>query len=371
MKKVAIACQGGGSQTAFTAGVLRALFESGVQHRRQVVSLSGTSGGAICASLAWYGLLKEAKGDTTPIPQRLLAFWDELTCGSSGERGFDDSIAAVLRIIDRGMLPHFESSPAGPMCQAMMDMLRAYLPRLEFTDLKKLLEKHINFSEIKELTGPKSPVLLVGAANVLTGELKKFNSLKGEICVEAILASAAVPTLFPAVKVGDDYYWDGLFSDNPPVQELVRARTVEGHRTPDEVWVIQINPTTCKKVPTTPGEITDRRNQMIGNISLMQNLEVIELLNILIKGGALKFDVLEKFGGVTKKDAFVVRFIRMSEELQDTLDYVSKLTRGPDHIGRLMADGEKQGRAFVEQFVTDDEAGNAQKVEPELAVAAR
>jgi NTE family protein len=168
-----------------------------------------------------------------------------------------------------------------------------------------------------------------------------------------------VPTLFPAVKVGDHYYWDGLFSDNPPVQELIRARTVEGRRTPDEVWVIQINPTRCKRVPTTPGEITDRRNQMVGNVSLMQNLELIEFINILLRGGALKHEVLEQYG-VFKRDPIDVRFIKMSEELQDTLDYVSKLTRGPDHIGRLMADGEKQGRAFVEQFVTAADAGDRQ-----------
>ncbi|HXE55867.1 MAG TPA: patatin-like phospholipase family protein [Tepidisphaeraceae bacterium] len=74
MRKVAIACQGGGSQTAFTAGVLRALFENGATREYEVVSLSGTSGGAICAALAWYGLLTQAAGDPTPIPERLLAF---------------------------------------------------------------------------------------------------------------------------------------------------------------------------------------------------------------------------------------------------------------------------------------------------------
>ena len=357
MRKVAIACQGGGSQTAFTAGVLRALFDEGIHHRRNVVSLSGTSGGAICATLAWYGLLKEAQGDTTPISERIKAFWDELSVQTPVEKAVDDSLAALMRITDRGMIPHFEASPAGPISQAIMGMITAYLPRIEFKDLGKLVAKHIRFEDLKQLAGPKSPVLLVGAADVLTGELKKFNSLKGEICVEAILASAAVPTLFPAVQVGDHFYWDGLFSDNPPVQELIRARSVGGERTPDEVWVIQINPTTCKSVPKTPAEIVDRRNQMVGNVSLMQNLEVIELVNILIRGGALSAEKLAEHG-VTKTDPIEVRFIRMSEEVQDTLDYVSKLTRGPEHIQKLMADGEKQGRAFVEQYVAEAEPGN-------------
>ena len=63
-QKIAIACQGGGSQTAFTAGVLKALFDNNIHHDKQIVGLTGTSGGALNAALAWYGLLKAAQGDT-------------------------------------------------------------------------------------------------------------------------------------------------------------------------------------------------------------------------------------------------------------------------------------------------------------------
>ena len=49
VKTVAIACQGGGSHTAFTGGVLQRLLAD-EDHR--VVALSGTSGGAVCALLA-------------------------------------------------------------------------------------------------------------------------------------------------------------------------------------------------------------------------------------------------------------------------------------------------------------------------------
>ena len=37
----------------------------------------------------------------------------------------------------------------------------------------------------------------------------------------------------------------------------------------------------------------------------------------------------------------------MSEELQETLDYPSKLSRLPSHIDRLIADGEAQATAFL------------------------
>ena len=62
--RVAIACQGGGSHTAFTAGVLQGALAK-LPADVEVVALSGTSGGAICAALAWDALVRgePAAGD--------------------------------------------------------------------------------------------------------------------------------------------------------------------------------------------------------------------------------------------------------------------------------------------------------------------
>ena len=49
--KIAIACQGGGSQTAFTAGALKALVDEKVGETFDIVGISGTSGGSLCAAL--------------------------------------------------------------------------------------------------------------------------------------------------------------------------------------------------------------------------------------------------------------------------------------------------------------------------------
>src|SRR5918998_6279509 len=71
-RKVAIACQGGGSHTAFTAGVLKRLLRVKELKRYEVVGLSGTSGGAVCALLAWHNLLR---GDARGAAEALDAFW--------------------------------------------------------------------------------------------------------------------------------------------------------------------------------------------------------------------------------------------------------------------------------------------------------
>ena len=67
-KRVAIACQGG-SHTAFTAGALKRLL---ADDRYEVVALSGTSGGAICAFLAWYTLVRSSGSGTAKRAAELL-----------------------------------------------------------------------------------------------------------------------------------------------------------------------------------------------------------------------------------------------------------------------------------------------------------
>jgi NTE family protein len=347
--KIAIACQGGGSQTAFTAGVLKTFFESGVHQTHDIMSLSGTSGGAVCAALAWYGLLKVAGGDTTPIQNRLTDFWEELSAQHPQELNLDKWCSEFLRMVDKGWMPMLEMSPADLPMQWAFGMLQSVLPRRLFTDLKGMLYKHIDFAEAQKLMRPESPILVVGAADVLTGELKKFMSNKGEICVEAILASAAVPTLFPAVQIGEHYYWDGLFSDNPPIVELFRPVVIGDDHVPDELWIIQINPTACKKLPTRPAEVIDRRNQMIGNMSFRHSLEYLEYINLLLKEKLFNEEVVQRLG-FKMHNPVKPRIIKMSEELSESLDYVTKLSRQPELIRRMMQDGEQQASAFLKDL---------------------
>ena len=216
--KIAIACQGSGSQTAFTAGVLYALFEAGIQDDFDIVSLSGTSGGAVCASLIWYAIKKGEQ----PVWTRLLNFWQDNTAQSGKEQYFNKMIVDSVRAINSCKLPSFQTSLVSPMMQKMMSFF-ARGQRETFMDFSALLKAHIDFDEIAGWgPHPEKPVLVLGAANVLTGKLRKFMSNKDVIQVEHILASCAVPSIFPAVEIGNDAYWDGLFSDNPPVDVLIR-----------------------------------------------------------------------------------------------------------------------------------------------------
>ena len=89
-KRIAIACQGGGSHTAFTAGALKRLLR---EDRYEVVAVSGTSGGAICALLAWYGLLRENGKEAGARAAGLLdAFWRNNSASAPHDRFWNDWI---------------------------------------------------------------------------------------------------------------------------------------------------------------------------------------------------------------------------------------------------------------------------------------
>src|SRR4051812_10302227 len=104
-KRIAIACQGGGSQCAFVAGALSTLLADGVQHRAQIVGLSGTSGGALTAALAWVGLLEEARGGGPPIQDRIIGCWKDLSAQTPQEILLDQFCVSMLRLTEMGLLP--------------------------------------------------------------------------------------------------------------------------------------------------------------------------------------------------------------------------------------------------------------------------
>ena len=315
-RRVAIACQGGGSHTAFTAGVLKKLLKEKVEgkHDYEVVALSGTSGGAICALLTWYGLLMN---DNNRAVELLDSFWRDNSVSSLQDKLVNDWLLWTNRF--------FENTGGMPTISPY------YYPSRGQDLLRSLLEKHVDFRRINNLVKQSSPLLLVGAANVLSGEFKAFSSHRDEINVDIILASVAIPTLFRAVHMEGGVYWDGLFSQNPPVRELPDAEPK-----PNEIWVIQINPETSESEPKSMPDITDRRNELSGNLSLYKEIHFIKTINKWVEEGSLSG---------TKHEVIDIKWIQMLRDL----DSASKLNRDPSFVQEMMAYGEDQAEKFLKE----------------------
>ncbi len=314
-KRLAIACQGGGSHTAFTAGVLKRLLQHDELARYELVGLSGTSGGAICALLTWYGL---AGSGPMPAGELLDAFWADNSATAPYEQVLNSWTVWA------GALQNVVAMPAvSPYANPFADAAPA--------ELRRMLEARVDFDALPDRN--RDPLLLVGAVDVLSGDFKAFSSRRDRISVETILASAAIPTLFRSVHVDGGTYWDGLFSQNPPVRELVDVA-------PDEIWVIQVNPRRLDAEPRSAIEIADRRNELSGNLSLHQELRFIEKIDQLLEEGALTRD--------GRYRTIVVRVIELSRAHRSgTLGVVSKLDRDPSFIAGLIAHGEDRADEFL------------------------
>jgi NTE family protein len=317
-RRVAIACQGGGSHTAFTAGVLKRLLRAQELKRYEVVGLSGTSGGAICALLAWHNLLR---GDRRGAAEALDAFWRDNSATAPHEQIVNSWIVWASH------LQNFVTMPA-------VSPYDNYFSVSALEEFRRMLERQVDFAQVGVQPPGTYPVLLVGAVDVLSGEFRAFNSKRDRITPEVILASAAIPTLFRSVRFADGgTYWDGLFSQNPPVREL----TDEG---PDEIWVVQINPKELETEPRTVIEIADRRNELSGNLSLYQELRSIEKVDQLLEEGLLSPD--------GKYKQIVVRVIELSRSrFSRSLGTASKLNRDPRFIEDLMSHGEARAEEFL------------------------
>jgi NTE family protein len=314
--RVAIACQGGGSHTAFTAGVLKRLLRERLLERYEVVALSGTSGGAVCAWLAWLAL---ARGEPERAGRLLDAFWRDNSARSPYAQLVNASVVWASSLQNVVATPAL-SPYANPFAASGLE------------DFRALLERHMPRDGAVDRA--IAPLLLVGAVDVLSGAFRAFNSRREEISVDMVLASAAIPTLFRAVQVGNGTYWDGLFSQNPPIRELMDAE-------PDELWVVQINPTEREHEPRTALEIADRRHELAGNLSLHQELHFVEKIDQLLEDGLLAAD-----GTYRKVMVRILELVR--SRVSRSLGTASKLNRDPAFIAELIEHGEARGGEFLD-----------------------
>jgi NTE family protein len=297
--KVAVALQGGGTYAAFSAGVLRGLLAPGLRDRFDLAALSGTSGGAMGAALAWAGLRESGPEEAR---RRLAAFWNDLAASAP----LDIALNSWLVLSTR--LPQMlEASPL------------LFEPIAEHR-LRSLAEQYVRLEAVP--ADSPGPELILGAINVQSGERVLFNGR--HLTYDRLLASAAVPPLFRAIRTDSEIYWDGLFNINPPVRELMDLPAP-----PDEIWVVQVNPRRRRGEPKSVYDIIERLNELSGNLSLSQELYFIDRINRL---RAAHESLQRRYRHVT------LRLL----EFESDLEYPAKLDRSAVFIRDLLQQGEER-----------------------------
>ncbi len=266
IKQINLALQGGGSHGALTWGVLDRLLED---ERIEIEAISGTSAGAMNAVVAADGI---NKGGRDGARQALHDFWAEVSKAarfSPIQRSFWD------RLMGSDSL---DLSPNYVFFEHLTQLVSpAKLNPLDINPLRDLIHHTIDFDQVNACTAMK---VFVTATNVRTGRARVFR--QPHITTEALMASACLPHVFPAVEIDGEAYWDGGYSGNPALYPLVDDCAAQ------DLVVVQINPLVRQKLPDTARDIINRVNEITFNTSLIKELRSIQLLRQLIEAQGIE-----------------------------------------------------------------------------------
>lgn len=244
--RINLALQGGGAHGAFTWGVLDRLLED---DELQISWVSATSAGAVNAVALAAGL---SEGGRSRARKKLRHVWEAVH-----KAGVPD----LLRLN-----PFLYGLTRTPHLAQVASLWSPYdFNPLGFDPLRRLLNETIDFDKLRV----SSPLeLLVAATEVATGRARIFR--RQEITVEAVLASACLPTLHHAVEIDGVAYWDGGFSANPDIKTLAMESPIE------DTLIVQLNPLVRHGLPTGVREISLHANRLAFNAPLMRDIELIE-----------------------------------------------------------------------------------------------
>jgi NTE family protein len=314
-KTVNLALQGGGSHGAFAWGVLDRMLEDG---RLDFEGISATSAGAMNAAVLAHGL---EQGGPQGARKALAGFWRRVAEAAS-------AFALQPSPLDRFTRNH--RLDFSPVFLAFDFFVRLFSPYqfnpVNFNPLRSILEECVDFERLRNSARIK---LFLSATNVRTGKVRVFRT--GEITVDAVLASACLPTVFHAVEIDGEAYWDGGYIGNPVIFPLIYE--CQSH----DVVVVHLNPLTRPQVPKTAAEIVNRSNELCFNSSLMREMRAIDFITRLIDEGKIT-------------DASIKRMLIHSvdaEQAMPSLGVNSKLNADWEFLTHLM----KLGRAKVADWL--------------------
>ncbi|AFM11418.1 Patatin [Turneriella parva DSM 21527] len=196
-RSYALVLSGGAALGAYQAGAIRAIFEAGLEVR----CVAGSSIGAL------NGYLTATRSIGT-----MLKFWQEI----------DQRRLITIQSFTKLF---FSASPS-----LLTDQLQ-----------RKLVEEHVRIKDLQQA----SCEYICAAISLNTGKLHYFSGGEAKTDTELqqyILASAAVPGVFPPVQIGHELYMDGGLVRNTPVEAVE-------HKKVDAVIAISMEPESYPKEP--------------------------------------------------------------------------------------------------------------------------
>jgi NTE family protein len=295
-QRIAIVLSGGGARGAYEAGVLSYLFEHiyprlGPDFEFDIIS--GTSVGAIHAAYI------AASSGMAPVErsERIARTWEQMTL----DHVFQLSAADVFGIPVRALGLFRRARPLDT--DGHRDVIGGII---DVSPLERLVAERIPWARLRpNIDSAKPGALCVSCTEVRRGLVTVFMdgaladpepwnydpnacAVRAEIGARHVRASAAIPFLFPAVRVGDRFYVDGGMRSNTPLSPALRLRA-------SRVLVIALKHGPRVAHPDTPEaeEAITQPAFLLGKVldilmldQLEYELQRMELINAMIDRGA-------------------------------------------------------------------------------------
>ena len=313
-----LALQGGGAHGAFTWGVLDRLLD---EPWIEIAAISGTSAGALNGAALKAGL---ACGSREAARENLAWLWEQV--GAVPDMRLTTWMTAFApgpALISQAL----EHSVGWSVLDAVQRAVSPYAYGPFYQNPLERIARRFRYHDIHAEAGP---AFFVSTTNVRTGKIRVFG--QHEVSADVLLASACLPTVFQAVEIDGEAYWDGGYTGNPALFPLFDQAF------PNDIVIVNINPLERPGVPRSPQEIQNRINEISFNTSLLRELRAIEFVRRLIRDGRIPTGAM--------KDVAV--HMIADDDLMGRLSVATKLVPSPVVLRALRDAGHAATGAFLD-----------------------
>jgi len=220
-KSIGLVLSGGGARAAYQSGVIRGVGEickkANIKYPFDIIT--GTSAGSINAVY-----MASHANDFWAAAKSLDDLWQSLhTSDIFKNDPISLSRIAFRWIFQLGLGSFFKKKTAFFL--------------LDASPLKKLIKHHSSFAQLQtNIKDGTLKSLAISCVNYTTGwsetfcqgnDIKEWRrtrriGIKSKINLKHIMASAAIPVLFPPVRIGQDFYGDGSLRNFTPLSPAIR-----------------------------------------------------------------------------------------------------------------------------------------------------
>ncbi len=277
--KIGLVLSGGGARAAYQVGVLKAVAETLPEDiNNPFPIICGTSAGAI-NTLAIAG----RAGPFRLRVKKLEAIWRQL----DAEKIYRTDFFGVLKNSLNMFFSFFHSGYALGKPKALLDN----------TPLRELLENYVRFRHVDEaIAAGELDAVCITAVSYSTGKSVTFFQgtkdhepwersrrvgIKTALTIDHLMASSAIPMMFPAIQIGDRYFGDGAVRQLKPISPAL-------HLGADKIFVVGVSDNPTQQQQRTLINHSPSIAQIIGHMfnsafidSMESDLETLQNINRL------------------------------------------------------------------------------------------